>query len=233
MKERLQKLLSQAGVASRRASEKLIEEGRVTVNGSAASLGDCADFETDEICVDGKKISAGEKKVYVLLNKPKGYVTTLRDEKNRKCVTDLLTGLETRVYPVGRLDINSEGLLILTNDGDFAYRMTHPSKEVRKVYEVSVTGENIASSLEMLALPILVDGVYVTAKDIKVVSSDGKSAVLDITIGEGRNREIRRMCNACDLYVRRLVRIKEGNLELGELKPGRWRYLKRSEIANI
>ena len=233
MKERLQKLLSQAGVASRRASEKLIEEGRVTVNGSAASLGDCADFDTDEICVDGKKISACEKKVYVLLNKPKGYVTTLRDEKNRKCVTDLLTGLETRVYPVGRLDINSEGLLILTNDGDFAYRMTHPSKEVRKVYEVSVTGEDIASSLEMLALPVLVDGVYVTAKDIKVVSSDGKSAVLDITIGEGRNREIRRMCNACGLYVRRLVRIKEGNLELGELKPGRWRYLKRSEIANI
>ncbi len=111
--------------------------------------------------------------------------------------------------------------------------MTHPSKEVRKVYEVSVTGENIASSLEMLALPVLVDGVYVTAKDINVISSDGKSAVLHITIGEGRNREIRRMCNTCDLYVRRLVRIKEGNLELGELKPGRWRYLKRSEIANI
>lgn len=229
MAERLQKILSARGVASRRKAEEMIEAGRVTVNGAVASLGDTADGDTDEILVDGKLLPSRPGCVYILLNKPRGYVTTLSDEQGRPNAAQLVADCGVRVYPVGRLDMDSEGLLIFTNDGDFANRLMHPSHEVEKTYDTWVTGYT-AGGEERLKKPIELDGYRIRPPKVILLYADGEKAKLRITIHEGRNRQVRRMCQAAGMTVTRLRRIREGKLRLGELPPGKWRYLTEAEI---
>lgn len=233
MQERIQKLISAAGLMSRRAAEQALAEGRVTVNGMLAALGEKADIDIDEICVDGKRIPSTNSKVYIMLNKPKGYVCTLNDEKGRRNVTELVKTLCQRVYPVGRLDMYSEGLLLMTNDGDFANRVMHPSNNVSKTYLTWVEGEDIGLAMEYLRYPMEIDGYVISPAEVELHELNSQGAVLAITIHEGRNRQVRKMCDAVGLKVKRLLRIREGNLELGELKSGTWRFLSEEEIAMI
>ena len=228
MTERLQKILSARGVASRRAAEKLIEEGRVTVNGAVAALGQTADPETDDILLDGKPLPSGSEYVYILLHKPRGYVTTMSDEKGRKTAAQLVADCGVRVYPVGRLDMDSEGLLLFTNDGEFANRMMHPKHEVQKTYLTWVEGFSEAA-LEKLKQPITLDGYRIRAPKVRVV----KPGLLEITIHEGRNRQVRRMCDTAGMHVTRLKRIREGELTLGDLPLGKWRFLTGEEIEKL
>lgn len=232
MKQRLQKLLSERGVASRRKAEALIQAGRVSVNGAPARLGDQAEPETDEIRVDGRLLPNKQSPVYILLHKPRGYVTTLSDEKGRKTVSQLVKGCPCRVYPVGRLDMDSEGLLLLTNDGAFANRLTHPKGEVDKTYQVWVTGF-FAGGETLLRRPITLDGYTIRPPKVRILESLGDRARLEITIHEGRNRQIRRMCQAAGMTVTRLVRVREGSVSLGNLKSGAWRYLTEQEIRAL
>jgi len=228
MKEKLQKILSARGVASRRAAEKMIQEGRVRINGSAARLGDRADAETDTITVDGVPLPASKEKVYIILYKPRGYLTSVSDDRGRKTVMELLTGLETRVYPVGRLDLDSEGLLLLTNDGAFANRVMHPSGEKDKSYLVWVRGK-LEDAEARLARPIVLDGRQIRPPAVRLLRERDGEACLSVTIHEGRNRQIRRMCEAAELHVRRLKRVSVGGLTLGSLRPGQWRRLTGEE----
>ena len=231
MTQRLQKILSERGVASRRASEEMIKAGRITVNGRVAALGDSADPETDEILLDGQVLPNRQKAVYILLNKPRGFVTTLSDEKGRKTVTELVDcGL--RVYPVGRLDMDSEGLLLLTSDGEFANAMMHPKHEVDKTYETWVTGYHKAAAA-LLSRPITLDGYTIRRPEVKLLWADGKKAKFLVTIHEGRNRQVRRMCEAAGMTVTRLRRVSEGALQLGDLPLGQWRYLTEEELAKL
>ena len=230
--ERLQKIIATRGLCSRRQAEKWIEEGRVRVNGNTAHLGDTADITEDVIEVDGKRLPKAGKKLYLMLNKPRGYVTTLSDEKGRKNAAELVAGCGTRVYPVGRLDMDSEGLLLFTNDGEFANLMMHPKHEVDKVYRVWVT--NYApEKLEALKEPIELDGYRIKKPKVRPVRQEPTRAILDVTIHEGRNRQVRRMCQAAGLEVARLKRIAEGGLRIGELKPGAWRELEPREIEML
>ena len=230
--ERLQKIIAARGLCSRRQAEKWIEEGRVRVNGNTAHLGDTADITEDVIEVDGKRLPKAGKKLYLMLNKPRGYVTTLSDEKGRKNAAELVAGCGTRVYPVGRLDMDSEGLLLFTNDGEFANLMMHPKHEVDKVYRVWVT--NYApEKLEALKEPIELDGYKIKKPRVRPVRQEPTRAILDVTIHEGRNRQVRRMCQAAGLEVARLKRIAEGGLRIGDLKPGAWRELEPREIEMI
>ena len=211
--ERLQKIIAARGLCSRRQAEKWIEEGRVRVNGNTAHLGDTADLSEDVIEVDGKRLPKAVKKVYLMLNKPRGYVTTLSDEKGRKNAAELVTGCGVRVYPVGRLDMDSEGLLLFTNDGEFANLMMHPRHEVDKVYRVWVTNFAL-EKLEALAEPIELDGYMIKKPRVRPVRTEPNRAILDVTIHEGRNRQVRRMCQAAGLEVARLKRIAEGALRI-------------------
>ena len=220
MKERLQKILSARGVASRRRGEELIRGGRVSVNGIPASLGDCADPELDEILLDGKPLPRQQEYVYIMLNKPRGYVTTLSDEKGRPNAASLVADCGVRVYPVGRLDMDSEGLLLFTNDGDFANRMMHPRGEVEKTYEVWVTGYAPGAELR-LERPITLDGYTIRKPGVRLVKVQGERARFLVTIHEGRNRQVRRMCEAAGMQVSRLRRIREGKLCLGNLETGK------------
>ena len=228
MKERLQKILSARGVASRRRGEELIRGGRVSVNGIPASLGDCADPELDEILLDGKPLPRQQEYVYIMLNKPRGYVTTLSDEKGRPNAASLVADCGVRIYPVGRLDMDSEGLLLFTNDGDFANRMMHPRGEVEKTYEVWVTGYAPGAELR-LERPITLDGYTIRKPGVRLVKVQGEKAKFLVTIHEGRNRQVRRMCEAAGMQVSRLRRIREGKLCLGNLETGKWRYLTKEE----
>ncbi|MDR2502531.1 MAG: rRNA pseudouridine synthase [Oscillospiraceae bacterium] len=229
MKERLQKILAERGVCSRRACERLISDGRVAVNGAVAFLGDSADAEKDEITLDGRKIPAPPGRVYILLNKPRGYISAAIDVRGRKTVTELAADCGARVFPVGRLDMDSEGLLILTNDGELANMLAHPSHGVEKEYLVSVRGD-VSASLPALRAPItLDDGHTVTAKSV----TDCGGGVLRVIIGEGRNRQVRKMCAESGLEVVRLVRVREGALRLGDLPEGAWRYLTPGELAAL
>ena len=231
MTQRLQKILSERGVASRRASEEMIKAGRITVNGRVAALGDSADPETDEILLDGQALPNRQKAVYILLNKPRGFVTTLSDEKGRKTVAELVDcGL--RVYPVGRLDMDSEGLLLLTSDGEFANAMMHPKHEVNKTYETWVTGYHEAAAA-LLSRTITLDGYTIRRPEVKLLWADGKKAKFAVTIHEGRNRPVRRMCEAAGMTVTRLRRVSEGALQLGDLPLGQWRYLTEEELAKL
>lgn len=232
MKERLQKILSARGVASRRKAEEWIVAGRVQINGQVAMLGDSADPETDEILLDGRPLPSRQEYVYIMLNKPRGYVTTLSDEKGRQNVAQLVEDCGVRVYPVGRLDMDSEGLLILTNNGEFANRLMHPKHEVNKTYEVSVLGYHPAAPA-LLRRPIELDGYPIREPEVKVVRAEGDKAKLLVTIHEGRNRQVRRMCEAAQMRVTRLRRIREGKLQLGNLPLGKWRYLTEDEIAGL
>lgn len=235
MKERLQKIIASRGVASRRRAEELISAGRVTCNGQTCRLGDCADPDTDSILLDGKPLPSKSRYVYIMLHKPRGYVTTLSDERGRPDVAQLVRDCGVRVYPVGRLDMDSEGLLLLTNDGAFANRMTHPKHEIPKVYMVTVKGFS-DSGLERLRQPITLDGYEIKAPEVVVTSGQNaanEKVRLLITISEGRYRQVRRMCAAAGMEVVRLVRVREGNLELGDLPRGQWRYLTEREICEI
>lgn len=228
MTERLQKILSARGVASRRAAEEMILEGRVSVNGAVAQLGQTADPDKDEICLDGKPIPAGVQPVYIMLHKPRGFVTTLSDEQGRRTAAQLVADCGVRVYPVGRLDLSSEGLLLFTNDGAFADQMMHPKHQVDKTYLAWVT-DCTEDTVQRLKQPIVLDGYRIRAPKVRLV----KPNLLEITIHEGRNRQVRRMCEAAGMHVTRLRRIREGSLSLGDLPVGKWRYLTTEEIAAL
>lgn len=233
MAERLQKIIAAAGLMSRRTAEEYISAGRVSVNGRTAALGDKADAENDRILVDGKELPSTGEKVYIMLNKPKGYVTTLKDEKGRKDVSRLVEELGVRVYPVGRLDLNSEGLLLMTNDGDFANRLMHPSHEVTKTYHTWVLGKDMAQAVEGLRQPMELEGYTTRPARAEIIKLLPGGALLSISIHEGRNRQVRKMCQAVGLKVTRLKRVSEGGLELGDLAPGQWRHLSRDELERL
>ena len=233
-KIRLQKLLSEAGVCSRRASEKLILDGRVAINGKTAQLGDRAG-ERDVVTLDGHPVerASADEKVYIMLHKPRGYVTTASDELGRKCVTDLTADVGTRVYPVGRLDRNSEGLLLMTNDGNFANMMTHPSHGVQKVYRVTLDGAFPPEAELGFLEGVNCDGELLTVQSFTVLEERGNRVVLQIILNQGRNRHIRRMCEALGLKVGRLKRVSEGGVKLGMLPVGKWRPLTEEELKTL
>lgn len=232
MTERLQKILSARGVASRRKAEEMIQNGLVTVNGIPAKLGDTADPEMDEILVDGRSLPRQEEFVYIMLHKPRGYVTTLSDEKGRPNAAQLVADCGIRVYPVGRLDMDSEGLLLFTNDGAFANALMHPKHEVKKTYEVWVTGYQPGGEVR-LSKPITLDGYTIRPPKVKLIRAEGKKAKFLVTIHEGRNRQVRRMCEAAGMVCTRLRRVKEGSLSLGELPLGKWRLLTPEEVEAL
>ena len=232
MKERLQKILSARGVASRRRAEELIGAGQVTVNGRTAALGDSADPDGDEIRIDGRLLPREQGFVYLMLNKPRGFVSTLSDEKGRRTAAQLVGDCGIRVYPVGRLDMDSEGLLLFTNDGEFANRMTHPKHELEKVYEVWVN-RYTPGAQEELAKPVVLDGYKIRPPKVELLFAQGSMARFRVTIHEGRNRQIRRMCEEAGMHCTRLRRIQEGNLILGDLPKGKWRYLTQEEVARL
>ena len=230
MTERIQKIIASRGITSRRKAEELILAGRITCNGRVCLLGESADPDVDTILLDGKPLPSGCEYTYIMLHKPRGYVTTLSDEKGRKDITLLISGCKQRVYPVGRLDMDSEGLLILTNDGAFANRLMHPKHEIKKTYQVEVkhyTPEGLAK----LSKPVTLDGYTIQKPGVKLIAdhADGK-AWLEVVIHEGRNRQVRRMCDMAGMPVERLIRVAEGPVELGKLPLGKWRYLTDEEV---
>lgn len=228
---RLQKFFSDCGVLSRRAAEAEILAGKVTVNGVPARIGDSVDPETDVVEYCGKRIVPRKEtpRRYVMLHKPRGYVTTARDEKGRKTVTDLVRGVGTRIYPVGRLDMDSEGLLLLTDDGDFANRMTHPRHEIPKIYHVTLRSVPTEEQVRTLLSPMELDGYRLQPIELTRLSPD----TLEMRLYEGRNRQIRRMCEVAGLRVSRLCRVAIGELTLGELPMGKWRDLTPDEVTYL
>ncbi len=236
---RLQKVLADRGVASRRKAEELIEAGVVRVNGHPVKLGAKVDDRRDLITVHGKRIAEAESPVYLMLHKPRGYVTTMNDEKGRKCVADLVRDVGTRVYPVGRLDRDSEGLLLLTNDGDFSNAMMHPAAHVSKRYRVTVRSEVTAEHLQRFRDGVMLDGRRTLPAEALVVSAEEATeqnpprTVLEITLREGRNRQIRRMCELLGLDVIRLKRVAFGGIKLGMLAVGKWRELDPREVRTL
>ncbi len=232
---RLQKYMADNGIASRRKSEEMIEAGMVKVNGRVASIGDKVDPKKDKVVVRGRKITAGSKtkKYYIMLHKPRGYVTTMSDEMGRKCVAELVKDIPVRVYPVGRLDRESEGLLLMTNDGDFANKVTHPSKHVYKVYRVTVRPSINDEQLTKLSSGMVIDGKKTAPAEVRVVTREEGRCVLEIILREGRNRQIRKMCEQLNLEVPRLKRIAIGQVKLGGLKAGAWRELTKEEVHRL
>lgn len=232
--ERLHKFMARAGVASRRQCEELIARGRVKVNGKIVTVpGLKIDPVKDRVEVDGCVLSKPEKKVYLLLNKPAGYVTTVKDPRGRAKVTDLLSGVKQRVYPVGRLDYDTEGLLLLTNDGDLAYALTHPRHEVPKTYLARVQGVPAPEKLKELAGGVLLEDGPTAPARVRLVGDKGGNGLLEITIHEGRNRQVRRMCERIGHPVLALRRVRIGPLELGGMKPGQYRHLTFREVARL
>lgn len=232
-KIRLQKFLSEAGVASRRKAEEMIRNGMVKVNGTVAQIGDSVDPKKDTVVVKGKKIRKESNLRYILLNKPRGYVTTTDDDLGRKCVLELVRDVKERIYPVGRLDRVSEGALILTNDGAFANAMMHPSKHVPKTYRVTVRPGITSEQVDMLSTGIDLDGRMTAPAQVHVLSKEDDRAVVEIVLYEGRNRQIRRMCEAVNLEVARLRRVAVGSVKLGMLQTGEWRDLTPTEVESL
>lgn len=234
-KIRVQKIIAESGYCSRRKAEELISQGRVKINGRECGLGDKALPNKDLISIDGENIFVPKKKqmYYIMLHKPRGYVTTMSDELDRKCVTDLLKDLPARVYPVGRLDKNSEGLLLFTNDGQFANDIMHPSKHISKTYRVTVRPDISDEQLVELSEGVVIDGKKTQPATVLVLDKQPGRVVLQMTIHEGRNRQIRKMCEAVGLEVERLKRTSIGPLKLGMLKPGEYRELKPDELRAL
>ena len=232
MKERLHKILSARGVASRRKAEEMIVAGRVTCNGLPAEVGMTADPDADEIRIDGNLLPKAAGHIYLMLHKPRGYVTTLSDEKGRKNAAMLVADCGVRVYPVGRLDMDSEGLLLFTNDGEFANALMHPKHEVNKTYLVWVTGYS-AEAEGKLRLPVTLDGYTIQPPQVRRIRAGGNKALLEVTIHEGRNRQIRRMCEIAGMKVTRLKRVAEGTVNLNDLPLGKWRYLTPEEVKSL
>jgi len=233
-KIRLQKYFTDCGVLSRRAAEEEIKAGKVKVNGIQAELGDKIEPETDVVEYKGRRImpQKDEKRVYILLNKPCGVVTSARDEKNRTCVTDLVK-CGTRVYPVGRLDLNSQGLILMTNDGELTNKLTHPRHEIPKIYEVEVVGKVTTEQLNTLNSSMTVDGYVLLPVKTEFLSKDDRFTTLRMTLYEGRNRQIRKMCEQVGLKVAKLTRVAIGSIKLGDLQIGKWRYLTNDEINKL
>ena len=228
MEERLQKLLSAAGVCSRRRAEDYIEAGRVTVTGRVAGLGDKADLSRDTVALDGVELGPVPEPVYLMLNKPRGFVSTLSDEQGRRTAPGLVAGCGVRVWPVGRLDLDSEGLLLFTNDGALTHKLLHPSHEVDKQYLVLVTGD-IDAALPLLSGPMELDEVALAPAQVDRLGPN----LLSVIIHEGRNRQVRRMCAQAGLTVKALRRVREGNIQLGGLKLGTWRFLTEEEVEQL
>lgn len=232
MEQRLQKWIASAGLCSRRTAEAWIEAGRVRLNGAVATLGQSADPERDTILVDGKPLVFSEEKRYLMLNKPRGYVSTMSDERGRRTVAELVADCGARVVPVGRLDLDSEGLLLLTNDGDWMQRVLHPRYEIDKTYHVAVAGP-VRGAAEKLAAVTELDGEPIRPARVEVLRLGRETAELSITIHEGKNRQIRRMCASVGLHVKRLRRVREHHLELGSLPEGKWRDLTAEEVRDF
>lgn len=232
-KIRLQKFLAECEVASRRKSEELIAAGKVRVNGEVASIGDKVDPKRDTVTVSGKKIRKSEDLKYIMLHKPRGFITTMNDEMERKCVAQLISDVPCRVYPIGRLDRNSEGLLLFTNDGEFANALTHPSKHVAKTYRVTVRPGVTEDQLAAITNGIIIDDVKTAPAEVHVVTKEENRVVLEIVLYEGRNRQIRKMCEELGLEVARLKRIAVGSIKLGMLKQGAWRELSDDEVRKL
>jgi 23S rRNA pseudouridine2605 synthase len=235
-KIKLQKYFTDCGVLSRRAAEKEIADGKVKVNGVLATLGLRIDPDTDTVEYNGKLLKPQtEERFCVMLNKPAGYVTTLSDEKGRRTVTELVSDAGARLYPIGRLDMNSDGLLLLTNDGELANRLTHPRHEIPKIYRVTVKGEVSEKALAILSSPLVIDGYKIRPVKTEIIYKNKEKGptLLEMELYEGRNRQIRKMCEAADLKVLRLMRVAYGELELGTLPSGRWRRLTRKELEYL
>jgi len=232
MQERLQKLIASRGVASRRAAETLIRDGKVTVNGITALIGQSADPDVDEIRIENRLLPSESDTIVIALNKPVGFVTTMKDEKGRKCVSDLVSSCPDRVYPIGRLDMFSEGLLLLTNNGELANKLGHPGNGKTKEYEVSVKNYSVNSILR-LEQPMIIDGYLIKPVQVRLISQSENKAVLQFSLTEGRNRQIRKMCEKCDLTILALKRTEFCGISLGSLKPGKWRYLTADEIGQL
>ncbi len=230
---RLQKYMSENGIASRRKSEEMIEAGKVKVNGRVATLGDKVDPIRDKIVVSGKRVVRNKTKMYVMLHKPRGFVTTMSDELGRKCVSELVEDAGVRLFPVGRLDRNSEGLLLMTNDGAFSNMLTHPSRHVSKVYRVTVREKVTEEQLSKLTEGIMLDGTKTLPCDIHIIDKGENRTVLNIVLYEGRNRQIRRMCEAVGLTVIRLKRTEIAGVRLGMLPQGKWRELNEKEMQHL
>ncbi|MDP4119740.1 MAG: pseudouridine synthase [Bacillota bacterium] len=232
---RLQKMLSDCGVASRRKAEQLILEGHVKVNGQKAQIGDKVNPYKDKVFVSGKRITPGArgKNIYIMLHKPRGYITTMSDEMDRKCVAELVKDIDARIYPVGRLDRESEGLLIMTNDGDFANTLTHPKTHINKVYRVTIRPGITEDQVTALMTGMMIDGYKTAPCEVRVISKQEGRTVLEIVLREGRNRQIRKMCEQLGLEVARLKRISIGSVKMGMLQPGKWRDLTPDEIKKI
>lgn len=230
---RLQKFLAESGVASRRKSEELIEQGKVKVNGRLATIGDKIDPKKDTVTVSGKKIVKTKTFTYVVLHKPRGFITTMNDEMDRKCVAELIKDVPGRVYPVGRLDRDSEGMLLFTNDGAFANAMTHPTKHVPKTYRVTVRPSITEDQITALTQGVIIDDRKTAPAEVHVVTKEEGRVVLEIILYEGRNRQIRKMCEEVGLEVARLKRTAIGSIKLGMLKQGAWRNLTDDEVRKL
>lgn len=232
---RIQKFFTDCGVLSRRAAEEEIKAGNVRINGEIAQIGQKIDPEHDTVTYKGKPVTpeTHPKNFYVMLNKPRGYVTTMHDEKGRPCVTQLVEDVPVRIYPIGRLDMDSEGLLLLTNDGDLANKLTHPRHEIPKIYHVKIAGTVTQEQLKALGKPMKIDDYVILPVDVKLISIQKDHCILRMTLFEGRNRQIRKMCQSQNLRILSLRRIAIGDLELGNLAPGQWRYLTQSQVQYL
>lgn len=230
---RLQKYLSMCAVASRRKAEELIAQGKVKVNGKVAQIGDKVSPKHDTVTVGGRRIVGNKKHYYIMLHKPRGYITTMDDEMGRKCVAELVRDVSARVYPVGRLDKDSEGLLLMTNDGEFANHMTHPSKHIPKTYRVTVRPDVTEDMLTAFATGMEIDGRITAPADAHIIEKQDNRVVMEIVLYEGRNRQIRKMCESIGLEVARLKRTSMGSLKLGMLPVGKWRELKEDEVHKL
>ena len=230
---RLVKFLSSCGVFSRRAAGDAVLAGRVAVNGAVTLNPGLQVTETDEIAVDGKPVVREGRKYYVMLNKPRGYLSSVKDDRGRKCVTELVEDANVRLYPVGRLDMDSEGLLLMTNDGELTNKLTHPKHEIPKIYHVKIKGKVTDEQVKALSKPMKIDGYTILPVETKLISIKQDYSVLEMILYEGRNRQIRKMCEQTELNILRLCRVAIGNVKLGELAPGKWKYLNKTQVSYL
>ncbi|HEX2985562.1 MAG TPA: pseudouridine synthase [Caproiciproducens sp.] len=230
---RLQKMLADCGVASRRKAEEMIAAGEVKVNGVTAKIGDKVNPKKDKVVVNGQLLNTKVKEIYIMLHKPRGYITTMSDEMDRRCVAELIQDIPERIYPVGRLDRESEGLLLMTNDGEFANAITHPSLHIPKTYRVTVRPSVTEDQLTQMSVGMMIDGRQTAPAKVNIILQQPGRVVLEIVLYEGRNRQIRKMCEQLGLEVARLKRIAIGPLKLGMLQPGKWRMLTSEEVKRL